>query len=261
MITKGILLDFGYVIGFPIIGVEWKYLYMDWNGIKSILKDEELKHRLQQNTSYEELEAFFNKEIYNVFKKHEKTDFIDPQSNSLLLNRLHLVFRRPITQQIVDRILDHINTMKYINIDPESIKVIAELKKKGYRLSLVSNMMLPGKLLKAKLQETNALSIFDNIAISSDVGYLKPHPEIFIHTMKQLNLKADELVFIGDTYKQDIVGAKKVGIRTIWLNTRKEPKEIAMNNLPDYEITKLSDLIKIKQTTGYAGGHVMKAMP
>jgi FMN phosphatase YigB (HAD superfamily) len=170
MITKGILLDFGYMIGFPLIGVEWKYLYMDWNGIQSILKDVELKQRLRQNTSYAELEAFFNQEIYNVFIKHEKTDSIDPQSNSLLLNRLHLVFQRPITQKIVDRILDHIDTMKYINIDPESIKVIAELKQKGYLLAIVSNMMLPGRLLKAKLQETSALSLFDNITISSDVG-------------------------------------------------------------------------------------------
>jgi putative hydrolase of the HAD superfamily len=61
--------------------------------------------------------------------------------------------------------------------------------------------------------------------------------------MKQLKLEADELVFIGDTYKQDIVGAKKLGMRTIWLNTRQEPKEVTMNNLPDYEITQLSDLV------------------
>lgn len=243
MIIKGVLLDFGYVIGFPIAGIDRKYLYMDWNGIHPILKDGELKHHLWPNVGRAELEAFFDREIYNVFIEHEKTDAIDPQSNALLLNRLHLIFRCPITQLIVDMILAHIDTMKYITIDPEAVKVIAELKHRGYRLALVSNMMLPGKLLKAKLQEANVLSYFDNITISSDVGYIKPHPEIFIRTLKLLRLRVSDVVFIGDNYQQDIIGAKQVGLKTIWLNTRHEPQGIATDNPPDYVIETLSDLI------------------
>jgi HAD superfamily hydrolase (TIGR01549 family) len=243
MITRAVLLDFGYVIGFPVAGIDRKYLYMDWNGIHSILNDRELKPHLWPNIGSAELEAFFNEEIYNVFIEHEKTDSIDPQSSTLLLNRLHLIFRCPITQLLVDMILAHIDTMKYITIDPEAVKVIAELKHRGYRIALVSNMMLPGKLLKAKLQGANVLSHFDTITVSSDVGYIKPHPEIYVRTLESLRIRASDAVFIGDTYQQDIIGAKHVGLNAIWLNTRHEPQGIAIDNPPDYRIETLSDLI------------------
>jgi HAD superfamily hydrolase (TIGR01509 family) len=243
MIKKAVLLDFGYVIGFPVADIDRKYLYMDWNGIHSILNDRELKHQLWPSIGSAELEAFFEQEIYNVFVEHEKTDCIDPQSNTLLLKRLHLIFRCPVTQLLVDMILAHIDTMKYITIDPEAVKVIAELKHRGYQIALVSNMMLPGKLLKAKLQEANALSLFDNCIVSSDVGYIKPHPKIFLRTLESLRLRASDAVFVGDTYQQDIIGAKLVGLDTIWLNTRHEPQGIATDNAPDHRIETLSDLI------------------
>ena len=99
--------------------------------------------------------------------------------------------------------------MKYITIDALAVKVIAELKQRNFRIALVSNMMLPGKLLKAKLQEANILACFDNIAISSDVGFIKPHPEIFRRTLAQSKLCVDEVVFVGDTYQQDINGESK----------------------------------------------------
>jgi HAD superfamily hydrolase (TIGR01549 family) len=190
------------------------------------------------------LEAFFDREIYRVFVEHEQTDAIDPQSNELLLNKLHLVFDCPINQLLVDRLLAHINTMKYITIDALAVKVIAELKQRDFRIALISNMMLPGKLLKAKLQEANILACFDIIAISSDVGFIKPHPEIFRRTVAQSKLSVDEVVFVGDTYQQDIIGAKRAGLKTVWLNNRHEPRSMAVENPPDFEIETLSELFE-----------------
>jgi hypothetical protein len=41
--------------------------------------------------------------------------------------------------------------MNYVTIDTKAVQVVAELKRRGFQLALASNMMLPGKLLKAKL--------------------------------------------------------------------------------------------------------------
>jgi hypothetical protein len=116
MTVKGVFLDFGFVIGYPTPGItrprNRKYNYLDWDGIDTMLKDPDLTQHLRPGVGHAELEAFFDREIYRVFVEHEQTDAIDPQSNSLLLNKLHLVFHCPINQHLVDRVLTHLDTMK-----------------------------------------------------------------------------------------------------------------------------------------------------
>jgi HAD superfamily hydrolase (TIGR01549 family) len=244
MTIKGVFFDFGFVIGYPTAGIDQKYFYLDWDRIDTIIKEPELGQHLRPGVGRAELEAFFVQEIYSVFVKHEQTDFIDPQSNRLLFDKLHLVFDCPINQGLVDKVLAHLDTMKYIKVDVKAVEVVAELKRRDFRLALVSNMMLPGRLLKAKLQEADALVYFDEIVISSDEGFIKPHPEIFRLTLARCKLTPDEGVFVGDTYQQDIIGAKGVGLKTVWLNNRNEPREMAVDNPPAYEIATLEELVE-----------------
>lgn len=244
MTIKGVFLDFGFVIGYPTAGIDRKYFYLDWDGIDTILKKQDLTQHLRPGVGRAELAAFFEREIYNVFVEHEQTDAVVPQTNTLLLNKLHLVLNCPINQLVVDKLLAHLDTMKYITIDAQAVEVVAELKRRGFWLALVSNMMLPGKLLRAKLQQANILAYFDTVTISSDVGFIKPHPEIFRLTLRQSELRPDEVVFVGDTYQQDIIGAKRVGLKTAWLNNRHEPRAAAVGNPPDYEIETLVELLE-----------------
>jgi HAD superfamily hydrolase (TIGR01549 family) len=132
--------------------------------------------------------------------------------------------------------------MKYITIDAQAVEVVADLKRQGLHLALISNMMLPGKLLTAKLREAKALAYFDQIAISSEVGFLKPHPEIFRQAVTRSRLRADEVLFVGDSYAQDILGAKRAGLQTAWLNPRHEPCPTTGDNQADYEIETLAEL-------------------
>jgi HAD superfamily hydrolase (TIGR01549 family) len=245
MKIKGVFFDFGFVIGYPRAGIDRKYFYLDWDGIDSILEDQELAQFLRAGVGRRELEAFLDREIYRVFVQHEQTDSVDPQTNNILLDKLHHVLSCQISQPVVDRLLAHIDPMKYISIDTQAVKVILELKRRNYRLAIVSNMMLPGKLLMAKLQQARLLAYFDPVTVSSDVGFIKPHPEIFRRTLMQVKLKPDEVVFVGDTYRQDIVGAKHAGLRTVWLNTRHEPRAMAVDDPPDYEIERLAELVEM----------------
>ncbi|MBN1933434.1 MAG: HAD family hydrolase [Anaerolineae bacterium] len=261
MTIKGVFFDFGFVIGYPTAGINRKYFYLDWDGIDAILKDRDLTLHLRPDVGRAGLEAFFEREIYGVFVEHEQTDTIDPQTNNLFLNKLHLVFNCPIDQLLVDQLLAHIDTMKYMIVDAKAMEVVAELKRRGFRLALVSNMMLPGKLLKAKLQEANVLAYFDHITTSSDVGFIKPHPEIFRQTLMQSKLRPDEVIFVGDTYQQDIVGAKRVGLKTVWLNSRHEPRAMARGNPPDYEIETLGELIEGPLLHGRESGLTNRSTP
>lgn len=222
MSVKGIYFDFGYVIGYPKPDINRNNLYLNWDGIKNIIENAELSKYLKDGVGLKEIESFLTHEVYDVFSEHEISDLIDPRSYDILSKKLNTLFSCPITENLVDGILEAVNTMGYLEIYPEVAPILEELKGKGYILSMISNMMLPGKLLIQKLKQNNILQYFNTVTISSDIGFIKPRKEIFLKTLEMDSLKPHEVLFVGDTYSQDIIGAKSIGMKTAWLNCRQE---------------------------------------
>ena len=84
-----------------------------------------------------------------------------------------------------------------------------------YRLGIISNGMTNSAQLV--LDKEGLLPLFEEIVVSKDVGYRKPDPRIFRYSLTKLCAKAEQTVFVGDSYAQDVLGAKAVGMKTIWL--------------------------------------------
>lgn len=61
----------------------------------------------------------------------------------------------------------------------------------------------------------------DTIAISSEVGAIKPHPTIFRHAIAELGVQ--KVTMIGDSWENDVLGAIGSGIDAIWLNRYQRP--------------------------------------
>lgn len=74
-----------------------------------------------------------------------------------------------------------------------------------------------------KLQHCGLDRLIDVLVTSEDVGVAKPHPAIFRAALEQLACTPDQVVMVGDNWENDVVGATRVGIRTIWLNRYAEP--------------------------------------
>jgi putative hydrolase of the HAD superfamily len=53
---------------------------------------------------------------------------------------------------------------------------------------------------------------------SAEVGCDKPHPEIFQAALKKAQVKPEEVIYIGDQYDIDIVGARGVGIKALLID-------------------------------------------
>lgn len=78
--------------------------------------------------------------------------------------------------------------------------------------------------------------------ISGEVGVTKPSVEIFQEMQQRLGLSAEEIGYIGDSFENDIIGAKQAGWRAVWYNPRKRQKP-QTNIQPDLEITERSQLL------------------
>lgn len=63
------------------------------------------------------------------------------------------------------------------------------------------------------------LDRYFNFALSADeIGRQKPHPDMFYAALERAKVRADEVIHIGDHPEQDVMGAYRAGLHTIWVN-------------------------------------------
>ncbi len=61
----------------------------------------------------------------------------------------------------------------------------------------------------------------ENIFVSGDLGISKPQKGIFTYACGHIGVPTQEACFIGDSFQNDIVGAKNAGLNAIWFRRRK----------------------------------------
>lgn len=101
--------------------------------------------------------------------------------------------------------------------------------KERYKLGMVSNFAHAPSLRRI-LEHFCLPKFFDAIVISGELGFRKPHPRIFEEALKTLAVRADETVFVGDSLKADMYGAKGAGLNTVLVENvglRKNPFAVA----------------------------------
>ncbi|RKX88176.1 MAG: HAD family hydrolase [Spirochaetes bacterium] len=114
---------------------------------------------------------------------------------------------------------------------------LLSLQRDGIRLGALSDFPVEKKL------DFLGLSDLMEIAFSSEeTGYLKPHKAPFINLISRFGLNPDEILYVGNSYKYDILGAKKVGLRTAHLIKKPDPDSQA--DFSFYSFLELRDWIK-----------------
>ncbi len=97
----------------------------------------------------------------------------------------------------------------------EAMKKIA----KHLRIGLISNFddSETGHLI---MKDTGIRDLFDAVIISADTGYRKPNPLIFKRILQLMQLEPADILFVGDTPHDDVLGAKGVGMHCAWIRRR-----------------------------------------
>jgi putative hydrolase of the HAD superfamily len=120
------------------------------------------------------------------------------------------------TSELVGALLLEMKNFKYeMVIYSDVIPALTEIKNRGLITGLVSNADrdITGMLNKLKLD-----SLLEVIVTSQEVGFTKPHREIFEAAISRAGIKAEEALFIGDQYKVDVVGAINAGMSAVLLD-------------------------------------------
>jgi len=121
-----------------------------------------------------------------------------------------------------------------------AVEILRYFKEDGYKLGLISNTVFPARFHLNELERFGLFPYFDSILFSSEVGYKKPHPQIFIQGLTRLKIEPDDTIFIGDKLIEDIGGAKSMGMKTIL--KFKEGRDYSAPITPDRTVKDLSEL-------------------
>lgn len=113
-----------------------------------------------------------------------------------------------------------------------------------YRLGVISNNF--GNT-QGWCDEYNLLPVLDIVVDSTVVGISKPEAGIFHAALTGLSTLPEQAIYVGDTYSDDVVGAKGVGMWTAWL-VGEEDKECPDASLVDFQLTKLQGLQKVLES-------------
>ena len=114
-----------------------------------------------------------------------------------------------------------------------------------YRLAVVSNFDHHPTAHNI-LKRDGIYHHFHEITISDAHGYRKPHQKIFDDTLQQLALSAEEVLFVGDSWEDDVVGAQQAGIDVAWVNPKRKPHGTT-GHRPTYEI---DDVLALREILG-----------
>jgi putative hydrolase of the HAD superfamily len=122
-----------------------------------------------------------------------------------------------------------------VELYPDVLPTLTQLRE-NYRLGLLSN----GNSYPARCGLDD---MFGFVIFSQDIGYEKPSPRFYQIAIEKAGCRKEELLHIGDSLENDVIGAKNYGITSVWLNRdRVEPET---DTDIDYEIGSLSELLKI----------------
>jgi putative hydrolase of the HAD superfamily len=95
----------------------------------------------------------------------------------------------------------------------DALPVLDELRRHEIKIGLISNG-------QRDLEEftTHHLLDVDAVVGSKAHGRVKPHASIFVAALQALAVEPDETAMVGDSYEDDIEGARALGIRAILLD-------------------------------------------
>lgn len=194
-----------------------------------------------------------NRDLYrNAYVHGErslaKAPIITPEDtfHTLLRKKIAIQFEhlRELTQSqqftpgLADRIAD--GCYNKVKGTLATSRAIVEQLSKQYPMVLVTNFY--GNM-PVVLKEFGLAGYFNSIVESSIVGIRKPDPALFALGVNALQLPAEEIVVIGDSYRKDIYPSLTLGCKTIWLkNICWEEEPIADGHAPTAIIDRIEQL-------------------
>jgi putative hydrolase of the HAD superfamily len=203
----------------------------NWNKQWPLLR-QLIKKETNHNLIIEDLKKYYQQayEVYRLGFINSDEVFFD-----LMFRMMDLYVPKSQIKKVAKKHLELRG--KYTWLPKNYLQTMNELKK-HFKLAVVSSGVMPWAYYDfEKFFGFEFDDHFDYIIDSYSNGYLKESGKLFDIVLKKMKLKPNQVAFVGNDYKSDILVAKKHKMKTIFLNKKNENKK------GNITIKKLSDLV------------------
>ena len=122
----------------------------------------------------------------------------------------------------------------------DAIPTLAGLRKRGYRLAVISNHEWD---LPDLIEGLGLGPYFETVVTSARAGYRKPHPRIFETALAEMRVAPQDALMVGDGLAPDVVGAHRLGMQAVLLDRSGKPGNVPADNLVVPNLTSLLDFL------------------
>jgi putative hydrolase of the HAD superfamily len=100
-----------------------------------------------------------------------------------------------------------------VRLFPHVKETLAQLRASGLKLGLLSDFPP-----QTKLEYLGLADLWDTALCTESIGALKPAAESFIELAKALDRPPEQIIYVGNSHRYDIEGAKRAGMKAALLN-------------------------------------------
>ena len=200
-----------------------------WNVLANFLR-----YRGSRASGVELQQEYFRRVTETLNGSSETHPDIDVVSVFRAMMEAHRVESTPELGEMVAQLFRSL-TIRRFNLFPETEDVLRQLAAR-FRLGLVTDSQKPYVYPELKMLDLE--KYFSVITCSAHFGYRKPDPRLFEDALRRMELREDEVVYVGDSTDRDVTGAFNAGIAAVWI--RRKGHHGATDILPG--VTELPDL-------------------
>jgi putative hydrolase of the HAD superfamily len=130
---------------------------------------------------------------------------------------------------------------------PDVMPALDALRDNNVRLCVISNFVWGAPEL---IHDLELARHFEALVISARVGFQKPNPGIFNVALDRMRIEPARAWHVGDSYRADVVGARRVGINGVLIDRSGTDPARARDQHEDPELTVITDLFELLDLLG-----------
>lgn len=212
----------------------WDFEANSKKALQQLFADLQLDSHIEHFNHFHHTYVRINNELWNAFGKGKinKAELRDSRFQRTLEH--HGISDLTITQRLSDGYIEL--SPRQTQLFPDAVDVLEQFRREGYRMHIITNGFPEVQYIK--LENSGIAPYFDNVLCSEDVGFTKPHREIFQEALRRASCLPEHAIMIGDDFKIDIVGALNAG----WTAIHFDPEHKFKKELTVKRIRSLKEL-------------------
>ena len=157
-------------------------------------------------------------------------------------HRFPMVYR---SLGIDEAVIEHDLNAEYLRLLPRkphllpATREMLDYLKDRYVMHIITNGF--AEIQAIKMDSAEIAHYFNIVVTSENANAKKPDPLVFAYAMQAAGADVSESLMIGDNFVADILGAKRVGMDTVFYN----PARLAVDDAPTYDIQHWQELMTI----------------